>query len=111
MKTTTNVLLLLVTILTLAGCSKPSVSTATIQVQYSDNNKVEAALQKIVTGWNNGIEVRRIRNTDLYQISFSDQNPVKAADAVSKAIADTKSIFATAFPDANIREWESAKLQ
>jgi len=101
--------LILATTIILTGCSKPSVSTATIQVQYSDNHKVETALQKIVAGWNSGIEIRRIRNTDLYQISFSDPKSGKASEAVSKAVTDTTRILATAFPDAKNSSVEGSR--
>ncbi|MFQ3671495.1 MAG: hypothetical protein SNJ84_08555 [Verrucomicrobiia bacterium] len=91
------------------SCGEPSLSTATLQIQHPDPNRIEETVQKLAAGWNQRIEVKRIRNTDLYQIRFSDGRPDQTSAAVHQAVRDLEEQITTAFPDATIQRWETPR--
>ena len=103
-------ILLLILLCSVTGCSKPALSTATFQVELPNASDTETILKAIVKEQSPDVELRKIRNTDLFEVSISDTDPQKAADSANRAVESLQIHITNTYPDAKFQIWERAEV-
>ncbi len=97
------------TLLFLPSCSKTYVGTSIFQFQYEKPTEARQLLQDLLQPQSTSVDLKPIRNTDLFQIVVSDPDPRKAADAANAIVAELQGKIKSTYPEAKFVIWERAE--
>jgi len=91
-----------------SGCSRPRVAIATFQFEQGHPVESEAALRKLLGPMDPSVELRPIRNTQVFQIAVKKSNFSQAVEEANRIVNSIPEVLKEDYPDAKFKVWELA---